>query len=112
MTSAGERLIVLDLAFVEVANAIWKRQRQELIGIVEARVLLDALMRSPVSVERAATVLAPAFDIAAKYDRAIYDALFVALSVRQGVPGITADESLFNAIHADFPQIKLLRDFK
>lgn len=109
--ASGERLIILDLVFPEVANAIWKRHRQQLIDLSEARELLEALVRSPVAVEPAASLLASAFEIAAKYDRAIYDALFVALAQQQELPGITADEPLFNAIHADFPRIVLLRDF-
>ena len=78
--AAGERLIILDLVFPEVANAVWKRHRQQLIDLSEARELLEALVRSPVAVEPAASLLDSAFEIAAKYDRAIYDALFVALS--------------------------------
>jgi predicted nucleic acid-binding protein len=109
--AAGERLIVLDLVFSEVANAVWKRHRQQLINLSEAKDLLAALVPSPVGVEPAVSLLASAFEIAAKYDRAIYDALFVALAEQQGLPGITADEPLFNTIHADFPRIVLLRDF-
>ena len=107
----GERLIVLDLVFPEVANAIWKRHRQQLIDLSEARNLLTALVRSPVAVEPAVSLLASAFEIATKYDRAVYDALFVALTRQRNVPGITADEPLFNTVHTDFPQIALLRDF-
>jgi predicted nucleic acid-binding protein len=109
--ASGDRLIVLDLVFPEVANAIWKRQRQQLIQLHEAQVLLQALIRSPVAVEPAVLLLATAFEIAAKYDRAVYDALFVALAEQQGLRGITADEPLFNTIHVDFPRIVLLRDF-
>ena len=35
--------------------------------------------------------------------------LFLALAQKLNVPGVTADEPLFNAVHADFPQIQLLR---
>lgn len=108
--ASGERLLVLDLAFPEVANAIWKRHRQQLIDLSEARKLLEALVRSPVTVEPAVSLLGSALEIAAKYERAVYDALFVALTEQQGLPGITADEPLFNAIHADFPRIMLLRN--
>ena len=52
-----------------------------------------------------------ALEIAAKYGRAFYDALFVALCQDLGLPGITADEPLYHAVHADFPQIVLLRDW-
>jgi predicted nucleic acid-binding protein len=109
--ASGERLIVLDLVFPEVANAIWKRHRQKVIKLSEARDLLEALVRSPIAVEPAVSLLASAFEIAAKYERAIYDALFVALAEQQGLTGITADEPLFNAVHADYPRIVLLRDF-
>jgi predicted nucleic acid-binding protein len=44
--ASGERLIVLDLVFPEVANAIWKRQRQQLIQLHEARALLQALVNT------------------------------------------------------------------
>jgi predicted nucleic acid-binding protein len=108
--AAGERLIVLDLAFPEVANAIWKRHRQKLIDLGEARELLKALAVCPVVVEAAAPLMSAAFEIAAKYDRAIYDALFIALAEKEGIAGITADEPLFNTIHKDIPRIVLLRD--
>jgi predicted nucleic acid-binding protein len=109
--ASGERLIVLDLVFPEVANAIWKRHRQQLINRIESKALLDALVHVPVAVEPAVSLLDSAFEIAAKYDRAIYDALFVALAEKLGLPGITADEPLFNAIHTSFSRIALLRDY-
>ena len=90
--ATGERLIVLDLVFPEVTNAIWKRHRQQLINLSEARELLAALVRSPVAVELAVSLLDSAFEIAAEYDRAVYDALFVALAQQEGLPGITADD--------------------
>ncbi|MCI0461885.1 MAG: type II toxin-antitoxin system VapC family toxin [Gemmataceae bacterium] len=107
----GERLIVLDLAFVEVTNAIWKRYHRGLATLDDTRQFLDDLLLSPVHVEPANRLLKPALEIAAKYDRAIYDALFVALAQDLGLSGATADEPLYNAIHADFPQIVLLRNW-
>ena len=60
--ASGERLIVLDLVFPEVANAIWKRHRQQLIDLSEAKELIDALISSPVSVEPAVSLLVSAFE--------------------------------------------------
>lgn len=105
------RLIVLDLAFPEVANAIWKRYRQRLITSTDATLHLGELVRLPVHVEPAARLLPPAFDIAIRYDRSVYDALFVALAQDLGVRGVTADEPLYNSLHADLPFVTLLRDF-
>jgi predicted nucleic acid-binding protein len=107
----GERLLVLDLAFVEVTNAIWKRHYRGLATLDEARQFLDKLSRSPVHVELANRLLKPALEIAAKYHRAVYDALFVALCQDLGIAGVTADEPLYNAVHVDFSQIVLLRNW-
>ena len=107
----GERLIVLDLAYVEISNAVWKRHYRGLATLDEARQFLDKLLRSPVHVEPANRLLKPALEIAAKYDRAVYDALFVALCQDLGLQGVTADEPLYNVIHTDFPQIIVVRNW-
>jgi predicted nucleic acid-binding protein len=107
----GKRLIVLDLVFVEVANAIWKLHHRGLATLDEARLFLDKLSNVSVDIQAACALLKPALEIAAKYDRAVYDALFVALCQNLGLAGVTADEPLYKAIHNDFPQISLLRNW-
>ena len=111
-STTGERLFVLDLALAEVANAIWKRHHQRIIGTEEARELLGRLLRIPVRVQPSTRLLDSALEIASTYDRAIYDALFVALAHDLQLPGVTADEPLWQAVHADFPNIVLLRDWQ
>jgi len=111
IAGAGQRLIVLDLVFPEVANAIWKRLRQRQITLTQAEDSLKDLAQSPVHIEPALRLLEPALKIAAQYDRAIYDALFVALAADLGVKGVTADEPLHNTVRNDFQQIVLLRDW-
>jgi predicted nucleic acid-binding protein len=107
----GARLVVLDLAFVEVTNAIWKRYRRGLATKDEAGQFLEDLLRAPVHVEGAFRLLEPALEIATRYDRTIYDALFVALSQDLAMPAITADEPIYNVLHSDFPHITLLQDW-
>ena len=109
--ATGGRLIVLDLILPEVGNAIWKSYRRKTIGLPEARQGLAVLQSIPLHLEPAARLLDQAFEIAVKYNCAVYDALFVALVQNLGVKGVTADEPLYNATHADFPQIMLLRDW-
>jgi len=94
VAAKGERLVVLDLAYAEVASATWKRHRQKQISRSEADAFLKALLCCPVDVEEARRVINQAFEIAIQYDRAIYDALFVALVRDRAMPGITADEPL------------------
>ena len=102
--SRGGRLIVLDLAVIEVTNAIWKRCHRGLLPPDDARALLRDLQAAPLHTEPATRLLAPAMDLSLQYDRAIYDALFVALAQDLGLPGVTADEPLHNAVHAAFPK--------
>lgn len=108
----GERLFVLDLALIETANAIWKRHHQHMLAVDEARQLLGRLLRMPVDVQPSTPLLGSALEIAAKHDCSIYDSLFVALAHELRLPGITADEPLWRAVHADFPNIVLLRDWR
>src|SRR5438132_908310 len=60
----------------------------------------------------AAGLLSASLDIAIKYDRAVYDALFIALAQDRSARAVTADEPLFNVTHSDFPKVILLRDWR
>ena len=111
VVTSGGRLLVLDLALPKVANSIWKRVHRRLISVSEARAFLQMLLRMPVDLQPAAAILTFALDIASTHDRSIYDALFVAFAHQSGLKGVTADEPLFNAVHNDFPEIVLLRNW-
>jgi predicted nucleic acid-binding protein len=63
----GERLIVLDLALVEVTHAIWKRFYRALATLAETRQSYDKLMRCPVHVVPARPLLSSALDIATQH---------------------------------------------
>jgi predicted nucleic acid-binding protein len=104
------QLLVLDLVFPEVANAIWKQHHRHIITSPQARKMFKELDAFPLTVVPARNLLAAALEIAMEYDRAVYDALFVALTVDHGTQGVTADEPLYNVIHKDYPQIVLLRN--
>ncbi len=107
-----ERLLVLDLGVVEAANAVWKRAHRKMIRAEEARRLVGDLLAMPLQVQPANRLLVAALEIAVKYDHTIYDALFVALVHDLGLPGVTADEPLWQAVRADFPTIILLRNWQ
>lgn len=109
VSAAGGKLIVLDLAKVEITNAIWKYQHRKQITSNEATRLFLQLLRTPVATEAAETSLREGFEIAARYDRSVYDAVFVATARRLGLKGVTSDEPLYNAVRQDFPEILLLK---
>ncbi len=104
----GDRLVVLDLAFPEVGNVIWKKRRAGLVTSQEAEKLLEDLLCSPVHIEPALPHLRRALEIAVRYDRAVYDALFVALSEWLSAEAVTSDGPLFNTVSGDFPLVRLL----
>jgi len=111
VTAKGGRLLGLDLAFSEVANAIWKRFHRNLMTPAEAGKALDDFFAIPLQMEGSKPLLKRALEIAMQYDRALYDAAFVALVEHLGVQGVTSDEPLYNAVHAAYPQIMLLRNW-
>ncbi len=107
----GGLLFVLEIALPEAANAIWKQHHQQRIPSDEVNVLFARLLTTPVQTRPSYPLLARALDIAVKYDRSVYDALFVALADDMQLTGVTADEPLWRAVHEDFPNIVLLRDW-
>ena len=52
-----------------------------------------------------ADLLSEAFRLAIAHERTVYDALYLALSVREQCPYVTADEKLVNAIRTAFPNV-------
>jgi predicted nucleic acid-binding protein len=108
----GGRLLVLDLGLVEAANAVWKKGHRKLVPPDEVRRLVRDLLAIPVQIQPANKLLTTALEIAVKHDRTIYDALFVALARDLRLPGVTADEPLWQAVHANFPNVVLLRDWR
>lgn len=107
----GWHLFVLDLALVEVTNVIWTRYHRRLLSLAEARQALALLQQAPVQTVTAMPLLNAAFDIAAQFDVAVYDALFVAATRHLGVSGVTADEPLVRAVSNAYPEIKFLRNW-
>lgn len=112
VVSRGDGLLALDIALVEATNAVWTRRHRGLITLEDARGFVTDLSASPVEFQPAASWLRVAFEIAISYDRSVYDALFVAMAHDSHLPGVTADEPLWRAVHADFPNIVLLRDWR
>ncbi len=56
----------------------------------------------PMLVHSASDLLPDALDIALRYDRSVYDSLYVAFALRTGSMMVTADQRLANAL-ADTP---------
>jgi len=102
--AAGEvRFVVPDLFWAELANILWKAVRQGRIRITSAETALHAMLDRSFPTVSSHTLLVEAFAIATAFDRAVYDALYVALAVNSKSQLITADERLANALAAHLP---------
>ena len=82
-----------------------------MLTLAEAKQALDLLQRATVQLIASLPLLSDAFDIAAQYDVAVYDALFVVAARSLKVNGVTADEPLHQAVVVAFPEIVLLRNW-
>jgi len=59
----------------------------------------------PIAITPAAELLEEAYDLAVAHRRTVYDALYLALSVREACPFVTADERLVNAVAGALPRV-------
>ncbi|HVS73516.1 MAG TPA: type II toxin-antitoxin system VapC family toxin [Phycisphaerae bacterium] len=104
----GERMTILELAFAEVGNVLWKHQRSGMITAGEAKSLWEKFNGLPLTIVPIHHVLDRALEIAIAYDRSVYDAAFVAAVEKRRARGVTSDAKLHRAVAGDFPAIELL----
>lgn len=96
---------------VEVASMLSKRTLRGLLPEDRAISLYQEFVHLQIPLEPIAGPMPVALKIALRYRRSIYDTLYLALALEMGWDFITADEKLFNAMHAFFPEVRLLRDW-
>jgi len=111
VATAGGVLFFLDLALVEAVNVIWLQFHRRLCTEARARTSLADLHLLPVKIIDVRPHLDDAFDLALRFDIAVYDACFVAAVTRLGCPGVTADVPLVRKVSSTIPSIKLLKNW-
>lgn len=90
-------LLSPDLILVEVANVLWKKVRRGELPEEKGREVLETFQGSPVRLVAADLLLEAAWEIATRFDRSIYDSLYLALAVSEGCQMVTADRKLLKA---------------
>jgi len=86
-----EGCITLDLAIKETANALVKKALKNEVSSETAKEIINYLPRI-VRITPQNEHFSKALEIAIKNKMAIYDALFIALSVNTNIPLLTSDE--------------------
>ena len=94
LADPAENLFVPDLFFVECANIVWKKVRWRGYPVDAARKVLAGLRLLNLSSMPTEGLMERALEIACAHSITAYDACYLALSERVGLPLLTADDRL------------------
>jgi len=98
LRQAANELVAPDLLVAEFGNVLWKKVRRGELDDAEAREISDAFVRAcPVRLRPSLPYSTLALDLALRFERTMYDALFVAVALADEGSYVTADERLVNA---------------
>lgn len=104
-------LLAPDLLFAEVGNIIWKKQRLQGLTNADAEAIINGVLLLRLQVTPCASLLTAAHQIAVAHGRTVYDAIYLALSLREQCPFVTADERLVNTVGSAFPMVTWLANW-
>ncbi len=93
-------LLVPDLLFTEVANALWKRVRRAETTMRAAVATLATLDAVRFQVHPSRPLLPLALELAAGFGRTVYDSVYLAVAMIRHCPLVTADRRLYDALAA------------
>lgn len=96
---AGEHAISPSIFSYEIANALTVAQRSRRLNAESAAAFQSSLNRLPVIVEQtsAAVIYFPIRDLAQRFGLSVYDAAYLELAKREGLPLATLDLTLIKA---------------
>lgn len=91
-------LLAPDLVWIEAASVIWKRHRRGEISEEDALGIAGQIPALPLHTYSTSDLMTDALDLAMRFDRSVYDCLYLALAVRNKARMVTADKQLANAL--------------
>ena|SRR5438132_301152 len=97
----------------EVVSAFLRAFRRGRITDVEAENSIRSLLAASLQLHEICAGLADrAFAIARRHGQGAFDCIYVALAEREGIEFWTADQRLYNALHAHYPFIRWLAHYQ
>ena len=98
--AAGVEAVVPAIWRYEMANVLWVGVRRERLAAADAEQLSQWLAALPISVDPGSVEAVPVgvANVAASYDLSIYDAAYLELALRKGLPLATLDQRLASAL--------------
>ncbi len=97
------QVMVPDLFWVELGNILWNAVRRGRCTRLTAESGIHEVKQQGLITAPSQGLLEAAFDIAVRFNRTVYDSIYVALASRRGAQLVTADEKLATAVAAHFP---------
>ncbi|MCU0493965.1 MAG: type II toxin-antitoxin system VapC family toxin [Chloroflexaceae bacterium] len=109
--SGALAVLAPDLINAEVGNILWKKHIFQGMDATDAQLILATFRTLPIVQTPTAVLLDSAYRLAVLHRRTVYDMLYVALSLQEACPFVTADEKLANAINTVIPTTLWLGDW-
>jgi len=100
-----------DLLNAEFGNIVWKKRLYQGLADDDAQIIIEEFRKLGFTFASTAILLEEAYRLAAMHHRTVYDAMYLALSVREICRFVTADEKLVNAVGPSFPNIVWLANW-
>lgn len=91
-------LLVPDLIYAEVGNALWKHVVSGTLDDEEAQAFIEYFGEVPLISFPIAPLLPPAVEIACSLRRTVYDSLYLALAIREESILVTADLKFYSVV--------------
>ena len=98
LRASGNPLHAPDFRDVEVAALAWKKLKRGVMTRPEADFVLSELTLLTITRHPTTPLVVPAFDLADRTNRTVYDCLYLALAVQLGGAMVTGDDKLTNAL--------------
>lgn len=108
---AAQLIAVPGFFYIECASILRKAVRAGKYDAVQARCDLDDLEHMGLHTVSTISLSGQAFEISSIYGASVYDASYVALADRLGVPLLTADERLINCLAGSPYRLQTITEF-
>ena len=96
---AGRSLLAPDLLVAELGNVLWKKVRRGELSAAEGAEIANGFAQAcPVELWASGPLLQPALHIAIEFGRSVYDSLYLAVALAEGVSLVSSDERFLNAL--------------
>lgn len=98
LQTCGTPLHAPDFLDVELAAIAWKKIRRDGMPRADADFIVSQLPTLAVTRHQTGPLVVPAFDLADRSSRTVYDCLYLALAVQLGGVMVTGNEKLVNSL--------------